>query len=84
MLKKEPAVILAALAALAQCVAIVVTGNPEADISAWAMPLLTILAGLLTRGRVTSENTVRQAGYTPDELVKRAENPSVRPAEEEG
>jgi hypothetical protein len=82
MLSKEPAVIIAAVAALVQAVAIYFTGDPEADVTQWAAPVLTMLAGLLTRGRVFSHNTVREAGYTPKELQTRADSPSIRTAPE--
>jgi fucose 4-O-acetylase-like acetyltransferase len=86
MLKREPAVIIAALAAIVQGVAIIFTGDPSTQTD-WATPILTalvtMLAGLWTRRRVFSENTVREAGYTPAELVARANSPHIRTAEEE-
>lgn len=81
MLNKEPAVILAVLAAIAQAAVMYFTDNVEADTD-WLMPILTVLAGFITRQKVFSEDTVREAGITPEELVKRAGNPSIPKAVE--
>lgn len=81
MLKKEPAIILASIAAAVQAIAIFWTNNPEVDIT-WLSPILTIIAGILTRRKVFSENTIRQAGFHPEEIEYRAEDPSVIPTVE--
>lgn len=80
MLRKEPAVIVAVLAAIAQAAVMFFTDNVEADTD-WLMPILTLLAGLITRQNVFSENTVREAGMTPQELTDKAEDPRVQKAE---
>lgn len=54
-MKREPAVIIAALAALVQGVAIYTTGDAGVDTS-WLLPILTVVAGVLTRQRVSPTN----------------------------
>lgn len=82
MLKKEPAVIIAALLAVVQGVLIFTTGNATYDASEILTPILTLLVGLLTRQKVASQHTVNEAGFTMGELKERAESSLITPATE--
>ena len=83
---KEPAVIVAILAALVQIVLVYTTGDINAAVPAWVdealTVLVTLLAGIFVRSQVASRNTVNQAGYTMEELETRAASPAIEPAKE--
>lgn len=81
MPKREPAVLIAALMALVQSVVIFVTGDTTASVS-WLLPILTVVAGLLTRSQVVPVETILDAGITPAEVKVLAADPAVpRPDE---
>jgi len=71
MLKKEPAIIIAAIATMIQAVLIFVTDDITIDqnqFQSWLMPVLTMLVGLATRTQVFSANTLIEAGIKPETI----------------
>lgn len=80
MFGREPAVIIAALTAFIGGGAIFYLGDVSASASSvwWAAPVLAIIQGILTRQTVVPVETVKDAGYTPDEIKARAKNPAVQ------
>ena len=78
MLGREPAVIIAFLAALIQAGWLLYTGDVDAT-ATWAVPVATVLGGLLTRRKVIPVETVKDAGISPREVKERAKDPGIMP-----
>lgn len=74
---REPAIIIAALAAIIQGVLIFVTSDPSYDASEILTPLLTMLVGLWVRQKVVPVKTIKEAGLHPSEVKERAADPNV-------
>lgn len=80
-MKKEPAVLIAAIMAIVQGIWIFVSGNTEVSLD-WLMPVLTLAVGFITRSKVMPVETIRDAGMTPAEVNELAADPNVpRPDE---
>lgn len=76
MLGREPAVIIATIAALLQAAWLFWSGDIEAT-ATWAVPVATVLGGFLTRQKVIPTETVRDAGESPERIKADAENPTI-------
>jgi len=76
MLGREPAVIIAVIAAILQAAWLFWTGDVDAS-ATWALPVATVLGGLLTRRKVIPVETVKDAGLSPTAVKDRAEDPAV-------
>lgn len=78
-MRREPAVLIAALAALVQAALIYLTSDPSYDASEIATPILTLLVGAITRQRVMPTATIREAGLNPRTVQERADDPHFQP-----
>ena len=74
MLGREPAVIIAVIAALLQAAWLFWTGDVEAS-ATWAVPVATVLGGFLTRRKVIPTETVKDAGLSPAAVKDAAADP---------
>lgn len=72
MFDKEPAVIIAVIAALIQVVFIWITENPGWVAPEWLLPAITAIVGLLTRTQVFAPQTLRDAHLNPDSVEREA------------
>lgn len=84
IVKKEPALLAGAGAVIAVLVAYNLVTPEQAE--AWnkvaVLLLVPIAQALLTRSAVFSRNTIEQAGLSPDEVQRRAEDPMTPPFKE--
>lgn len=76
-MRKEPAIIVAALAAIIQGVLIYVTSDPTYDASEILTPVLTLIVGALVRQKVMPVATVKEAGLHPSDIKERAADPRI-------
>lgn len=75
-LNREPAVIIATIAALLQAAWLFWTGDVDAS-ATWALPVATVIGGLLTRRKVIPVETVKDAGISPTAVKIAADNPHI-------
>ena len=74
---REPAMIVAGIAGVVQGIYLLVTGEDldRAALEVWLLPVVTILAGWLTRQQVMPVKTITDAGFTPQAIKTRALDP---------
>jgi hypothetical protein len=77
MLGRQPAIVLAALAAIVQGILIFVTQDVTAD-ATWLMPILTLIAGFLTKKKTVPTEQVKDAGLSVKQIEISAKDPRIK------